>query len=58
MPQHTFDKVEQDGNLSVTAMKSMLQKAESRLTGSASLHTQSSASSVNAGKVLSYRYAA
>ncbi|KAL9043192.1 MAG: hypothetical protein Q9180_000019 [Flavoplaca navasiana] len=57
MPQHIFDKVEKDGDLSFTAMKSMLQKAESRLTGSASLHTQSSASSVDVVKILPHRIA-
>ena len=58
IPQHIFDSmVEKDCNLSVTAMKSMLQKAESRLTGSASLRTQSSTSSVDAVKILPHRYA-
>ncbi|KAI4269483.1 MAG: hypothetical protein L6R38_007450 [Xanthoria sp. 2 TBL-2021] len=55
MPQLTADEVGHNGELSVAAMKSMLQKAESRLTGLTSLQGQSAASFVNAEKTLPHR---
>ncbi|KAL8752609.1 MAG: hypothetical protein Q9199_005628 [Rusavskia elegans] len=55
MPPPTADEVGHNGELSVAAMKSMLQKAESRLTGLTSLQGQSAVSFFNAGKTLSHR---
>lgn len=57
MPQLAVDKVESNGELSAVAMKDMLQRAESRLTGLTSLEGKSTASFFNAEKCLSYRCA-
>ncbi|KAI4217866.1 MAG: hypothetical protein L6R36_009239 [Xanthoria steineri] len=55
MPQPAIDKVESNGGLSAGAMKDMLQRAESRLTGLTSLEGKSTASFVDAEKCLSHR---
>ncbi|KAI4092733.1 MAG: hypothetical protein LQ339_007841 [Xanthoria mediterranea] len=55
MPQLAVDKVESNGELSAVAMKDMLQRAESRLTGLTSLEGKSTASFGNAEKCLSHR---